>query len=291
LFKPDEIALLHRPEQSGTERIDLNDLPAMHFLHTLAEGVTPAYDHIVIDEAQDVSRLQFETVRRFSRNGSLTVLGDLPQSIYAHRGISDWDEVRSALADFNYGFHEIAMSYRTTYEITTFANAVLQTLSRSGHAVGLAEPFERHAEAPRLHHLEDESELPQALADSVKHIWGQGFENIAIITKTVEASVELAVGLYDHLEAFDVIETADVEYRGGLVLLPVHLAKGMEFEAALVVGADDANYSSTEFDGRLLYVAITRALHTLHLFWVGTITPYLQSVGAVSKISSVDDAD
>ena len=67
-----------------------------------------------------------------------------------------------------------------------------------------------------------------------------------------------------------------MEYRGGLVILPVHLAKGMEFEAALVVDSDVATYSASEFDGRLLYVAVTRALHALHVFWCGDVSPHLR---------------
>ena len=287
VFAPDAIALLYQP--ADTDTVDLNDLPATHFLHTLAEGSPPMYDHVVIDEAQDTSRLQLETVRRFSRNGSLTILGDLPQSIYAHRGIANWDEVRSAFEGFNYGYHEITTSYRTTYEITTFANTVLKSLARSGHTLGLAEPFERHGDAPQLHRLDGESKLPQAIADSVKRIREQGYENIAIIAKTADAAVNLAVTLYDHLEAFEVIETAEVEYRGGLVLLPVHLAKGMEFEAALVVGADDANYTATEFDGRLLYVAITRALHVLHVFWIGNISVHLVDLPGLRDLAGLAD--
>ncbi len=288
LFKPDEIALIaaRQPQQPEIGKVDLSDLPALHFLHTLAEGSPPRYDHIVIDEAQDVSRLQLETVRRFSRNGSLTVLGDLPQSIYAHRGISSWDEARAAFAGFNYGYHEITRSYRTTYEITVFANAVLQSLTPSGRGAGLAEPFERHGAAPQLHRLDDESKLPKAIADSVSQIRSQGYANIAVIAKTVDASVNLAVALYDYLDAFEAIETAEVEYRGGLVILPVHLAKGMEFEATLVVGVDEPGYTATEYDGRLLYVAITRALHVLHLFWVGAISKHLES--AVAAMAPAD---
>ena len=277
LFSPDEVAVLRRARPEAGRRIDLNDLPALHFLHILVEGAEPRYDHIVVDEAQDVSRLQLEAVRRFSRNGSLTILGDLPQSIHSHRGIAAWDEVRQAFGGLRYSFHEIDVSYRATREITTFANTVLQSLAASTRGVSLAQPFERRGEAPQLHHLRDESELPQAIAGSVTHIRSHGYENIAIITKTVDAGIVLAVALYDHLDAFEMIESAEVEYRGGLVLLPVHLAKGMEFEAALVVGVDETTYGAAEFDARLLYVAVTRALHVLHVFWIGNISKHLEA--------------
>ena len=279
LFAPDEVALL-RESQAG-DNLDLSDLPAIHFLYTLAEGVTPQYDHVVIDEAQDTSRLQFETARRFSRNGSLTILGDLPQSIYAHRGIAQWDEVRDAFDGYPYGYHEIAISYRATHEITTLANVVLKSLARlrvarSRDGAGLAEPFARHAEPPTLRRLHDAGDLPAAVADGVHSARAQGYENIAVITKSVDAAVSLAVPLYDHLDALEVIETAEVDYHGGLVILPVHLAKGMEFEAAIVADAGAATYTDDEYDGRLLYVAVTRALHALYVLWVGDASPHLR---------------
>ena len=285
LFSPDEIAVLHEARPGIGDRIDLNDLPAMHFLHLLVEGVEPRYDHAVVDEAQDASRLQLEAVRRFSRNGSFTILGDLPQSIHAHRGIAAWDEVRQAFAGLRYSFHEINVSYRATREITTFANTVLQSLAASGRSINLAQPFERRGEAPLLQHLRDESELPQAVASSVKRIRSQGYTNIAIITKTVDAGIALAVALYDYVDPFELIETAEVEYRGGLVLLPVHLSKGMEFEAALVVGVDETTYSAAEFDARLLYVAVTRALHVLHVFWTGNISKHLEAAITAKQLA------
>jgi DNA helicase-2/ATP-dependent DNA helicase PcrA len=58
-------------------------------------------------------------------------------------------------------------------------------------------------------------------------------------------------------------------YAGGALVLPVHLSKGMEFEAVLLADASAQAYSEEVFDGRLLYVAATRALHDLHIFTVG----------------------
>ena len=61
-----------------------------------------------------------------------------------------------------------------------------------------------------------------------------------------------------------------------MLVLPVHLAKGMEFEAVLLAGADEVNYPSAEFEGRLLYVAATRALHALEVYSVGAPSALLE---------------
>jgi DNA helicase-2/ATP-dependent DNA helicase PcrA len=66
-------------------------------------------------------------------------------------------------------------------------------------------------------------------------------------------------------------------------VLPVFLAKGIEFQAALVVNASAEEYEGdVEYDGRLLYVAATRALHHLYMYSVGAISPFLTRAKAKS---------
>ena len=70
---------------------------------------------------------------------------------------------------------------------------------------------------------------------------------------------------------------AEFDYQGGIVILPVALAKGIEFQAVLVVDASEENYSGEiEYDGRLLYVAITRALHHLNIYYYKELSGYLK---------------
>ena len=54
-----------------------------------------------------------------------------------------------------------------------------------------------------------------------------------------------------------------------MVIIPVHLAKGLEFEAVIIANASADQFSDSDFDTRLLYVASTRALHELHVLGVG----------------------
>jgi DNA helicase-2/ATP-dependent DNA helicase PcrA len=60
-----------------------------------------------------------------------------------------------------------------------------------------------------------------------------------------------------------------------VIVLPVALAKGLEFDAAVVVDADENTYGPSAFDARLLYVALTRALHALRVIWAGRPSPHL----------------
>jgi DNA helicase II / ATP-dependent DNA helicase PcrA len=258
--------------------LDASDLPALCYLHTAAHGLdVPLYDHVVVDEAQDVAPLYYAVLRRYSRNGSFTILGDLAQGVYSYRGILGWDDVRRVFEGLPYTRAEVSESYRSTHEIISFANRLLELLAPAGQAPLLARPFERHAEPVRFHQLGSPEALAPGLARTVQDLSRQGYENIAIIAKSAAACRELAEGLQAHgTEAAQLITAPDQAYDGGLVILPVHLAKGMEFEAVLIAGADDANYAASEFDGRLLYVAATRALHALHVFAGADLNTYME---------------
>ncbi|MFD1731082.1 ATP-binding domain-containing protein [Deinococcus malanensis] len=72
------------------------------------------------------------------------------------------------------------------------------------------------------------------------------------------------------------ITTQEHRFKGGLVILPVNLAKGLEFSAAIVASADTETYDdSTEYERRLLYVSASRALHWLALVSAGQLHPLI----------------
>ena len=59
-----------------------------------------------------------------------------------------------------------------------------------------------------------------------------------------------------------------------VLIIPVHMAKGLEFDAVLVYGTDQKNYQNAD-DKRLMYIACTRALHKLSLYYTGDISKFL----------------
>ncbi len=273
LLTPEEVELLAERRPANTKAVDVTDLPALVYLHTILNGVpVPLYDHIVVDEAQDSAPLYLAVLRRLSRNGSFTLLGDAAQGVYAYRGLTSWDDAREALAGLPYTYAEVRESYRSTHEIISFADRILELLAGRGQPPLLATPFERHGPPVSVQRLEQAEALAPALAGAVRELQQTGYTNIALIAKTaaqVEALAETLAALPEPLGPFQVAIDASQNYTGGVLILPVHLAKGLEFEAVLLVGADEATYASSEFDGRLLYVAATRALHTLQIYAVG----------------------
>ena len=66
-------------------------------------------------------------------------------------------------------------------------------------------------------------------------------------------------------------------YEKGLLILPVYLAKGIEFDAVLIYNASEEQYSR-EFERKLFYTACTRAMHELYLFSLGEMTPFMKKI-------------
>ena len=273
ILSEDEIELLVQDAPETAKAVDVTDLPALTYLHTHINGVpAPLYDHVVVDEAQDSAPLYLAVLRQLSRNGSFTLLGDAAQGVYAYRGLQSWDDAKEALSGLPYTYAEMRESYRSTYEIISFANRILELLAGRGQPPLLATPFERHGAPVRVERLAAPEALAPALAGAVRDLQQAGYVNIALIAKAVgqvQALARALSALPEPIGPFQVAVDADHPYSGGVLVLPVHLAKGLEFEAVLLVGADEGTYASSEFEGRLLYVAATRALHALRIFAVG----------------------
>jgi DNA helicase-2/ATP-dependent DNA helicase PcrA len=162
-------------------------------------------------------------------------------------------------------------------EIMAFANKLLELLTPAGQPLRLAVPFNRRGPPVGVRVVPTAPALGPALAEAVAALAQAGHHNQAIIARTPEHAAEVAQALRAAGVVGATLATAAGEsYAGGLVVLPVHLAKGLEFDAVVVAGADDAHYSGGEFDGRLLYVAATRALHALEFVCVGAPNVFVE---------------
>lgn len=278
LFDESEIKILTLPSPPKGREIDLEDVPALYYFYILINESRPKkYDHIIIDEAQDLSPFQFSILKSHSKNNSMSLLGDISQGIYDHRGLTNWNELKDVFDEPSIQYEEFTQSYRSTLEIVQFTNEILRNLS-NGKAT-LANPISREGEKPRIIAAEHPDLMLVAVASDIKALWERNINNIALVAKSAEQCEEIA----ERLKIFDIVVNESVlhrdkqiKYKGGTVILPAELTKGIEFQAVLVLNIDKTNYSKDlEYNGRLLYVATTRALHVLYLYYVGEISPYL----------------
>lgn len=284
LLDEKDIATLECRNPPPEGQVDFEDIPLLTYFNILLNGLPGVrYDHMVIDEAQDISPLKLKILwqharqnsRQSARQKSVTIVGDLAQSIHAYRSISSWDEIRDVLDNAPSQYEELRYSYRSTFEITTFANRLLGRVPALGILPAI--PFDRHGPAPVLSQQSDLTQLGGTLADTVRQCLGEGFITIAVICKTTRQCGKMAEALRRHgLPDLILLTSPDGNYHSGVVILPVYLAKGLEFDVAILPDAGAAAYTSSPDDARLLYVAATRPVHRLYVFWTGEVSPLLE---------------
>ena len=110
------------------------------------------------------------------------------------------------------------------------------------------------------------------------HAWqAEGWHSIALVEKTAEQAKKLYRKIGRELEAHLLSET-DTDYRGGVMILPASIVKGMEFDCVGICEASADNFPMEEFLCRILYVMMTRPLHRLSIWYRGELSPMLSGV-------------
>ncbi|WP_439741499.1 HelD family protein [Bacillus pseudomycoides] len=245
--------------------------PLIHIHHRLAGiEIGQKFHHVVIDEAQDFSPFQIYILKEITMGNSFTILGDLSQAIYDYQGIEDWNDFKEVFQET--GYYELTRSYRSTKEIIEFANEVIKNAEIP---VGLATPVFRSGEKVKIISTDNQF---AAIVKTLQHMQSENVKTIAVIGRTDDECRDI----YEKLTATgitaNVIEANQSKYEGGISVVPVYLAKGLEFDAVLLVDVDEVHYKGTKHDAKLLYVGCTRSLHDLRIFYSGEASPLIQGI-------------
>ncbi|WP_435188384.1 HelD family protein [Streptomyces sp. bgisy126] len=219
---------------------------------------THSLGHVVLDEAQDLSPMQYRAVGRRCTTGSATVLGDLAQGTTPW-ATESWAQALGHLGKPEAVVEELTAGFRVPREVIAYASRLLPHMSP-----GLA-PVEsvrenpgslavRHAAAP-----EDlDADVVASCVEALGHEGSIGL--IAADARIAPLAEALTAAGLPHLSPG---EETTAESR--LTLVPASLAKGLEYDyvvldepAAVVDGEPDERTGL-----RRLYVALTRAVSGL----------------------------
>ena len=235
------------------------------YLHAFYEGLQEnrIIQHLVVDEMQDYTPIQYAVINLLFKCQK-TILGDFGQFInpnYLHT----LDDIRQLYGAAE--FVELSKSYRSTYEIISFAKQIKCT--------GTIEAIERHGESPVLIQFQNKEEEFMNIKNRIEAFSQTEYSSLGIITKT-NRDARL---LYDQLlPDYDVhlISPESTRFINGISITSIQMSKGLEFDEVIVPCVDKATYF-TKYDGSLLYIACTRAMHRLTLLYTGEISPLLES--------------
>jgi DNA helicase-2/ATP-dependent DNA helicase PcrA len=260
------------------QRVEAEDIAPLLYLKHLLEGfqgVEP-FDHAVIDEAQDLSPLEIAIVALMSKRQSVTIVGDIAQGIHAYRGLSTWDELLDGVfAKETAAFYTLEQSYRSTIEIMNRANTVLNKITLP--QVVKAKPVLRHGAEPELIAYAARQELWEDVSRRVHEWLQEGFQTVAIVSKTMEEGKKAYNVLKQSIPGVKLVNSKDTEFPGGVTIMPAYLTKGLQFDCVVLLDADAEHYTLSAWDAKQLYVAMTRPVHRLLITCAGKpLTPLLE---------------
>lgn len=241
--------------------VEYEDITILLYLQYKIFGINKknVLKHIVIDEAQDFSEFQFWVLNKILQdNKSITILGDIAQGIYSYRGTSNWKELNKNVFNNEATIENLDNSYRTTAEIMNEANKIIEKI-KGEENINLAVPISRHGEKVNYIKSIDFKQKIKIISDRIQELKNKGYSNIAIIAKDNEECKKIYKSM-NNME-IKLISEELKKYEGGIIIIPSYLSKGLEFDSVII--SDFGQYDNSKLNTKLLYVAFTRAMHTL----------------------------
>ena len=238
---------------SNKKLINYEDATILIYMKSLLEEFDYNTDikEVVIDEAQDYTKLQYELLFRIFKNANYTILGDVNQTINPYYKYDSLDILSNMLDSSRY--LELSKTYRSSEEIIEFTNKILGISHVSAIRRGIKN------EVIKRNDLDNEI---ICLVNDIKQLQDK-YKSIAIITKTDKESNYLYNNIKDILD-ISIISNDNDEYSRNLIIIPSYMAKGLEFDAVIIY--TDKNDPYTDNEKYLYYVACTRAQHKLIVY-------------------------
>ncbi len=273
-------ALAESAVRIQNQGFDDSDIGALAYLDNLLNGtIDRTYRHVVVDEAQDISPIEFRLLAASSANNWFTVLGDTAQRLTPYRGIGSWRQVERVFGRSEIEVQPARRSYRSTRQITDFNNRILRTFDKN-----IAAPiaFEREGHRVEYSRHRDTAAMYRGILEDIERVRSlDGLEN-AVVAVLVRDQRNLNQ-FRKHCESLGLSEIALVgqEHHSSArnLLARIPDVKGLEYDAVLVMGVNDS-FGDTVFNKRLLYLATTRAKHYLGIHWSGKQSPILGSISS-----------
>ncbi|MFE5339971.1 HelD family protein [Isoptericola sp. NPDC056578] len=286
----EEVALLQR--STGTRITDQQwsreDLVVLDEVAAqMGDTGNARYAHIVVDEAQDLSPMQVRAVARRSREGAMTMVGDIAQST-GHWARNDWSEILD-LVDVRLpkDIEHLDIGYRVPRSVMELA---ARLLPHAAPGIPVPKVVRDVEPGPRLLEVDDPDDVAMRVADIVQEHSSRGRFVGVICPDGIRVDVEATMRRRG-------ISWQDAD-KGGLsssinLVSPV-ASKGLEFDSVVVVdpqGIVDAGPQGL----RMLYVALTRTTAHLDLIYpMGRIPAELgvSSTGdTLAEAAATDDGE
>ena len=237
-----------------TKIINYEDACIFVYLKSLLKGFDyrGMIKQVVIDEAQDYSKLQYVIIKNIFKKANFTILGDTNQTINPYYKYESLDILKDVFKSGT-NYLELKKTYRSSPEIIEHTNNIL--------GLNHVSAIRKSNNKPVI--FKDATDLKNNLINDVKELKKES-KSIAIITKTDDESEYIYELLKDEIKDLSLLNSNSVGFNKEMIVIPSYVAKGLEFDSAIIYTDKLNKYKDTE--KYLYYVACTRSQHQLIIY-------------------------
>lgn len=224
------------------------------------------FKYIFIDEFQDTNDLQYQILKLLiNHQTNVFAVGDPDQSIYRFRGAKP-SIINDFIDDYDATLLPLGNNFRSNIKIIDEANHVInKNKTRIKKQLVPNKQYVGELEIFVSNNYHDEAKF---IIKKLRELLTQGYKlhEIAIMYRNHSRAIIFKKNYFDNYL---------VEVEPNITLLSCHEAKGLEFKVVFIIGLEDGLFpsyydnqiSEIEEERRLFFVAITRAMEKLYLFY------------------------
>jgi DNA helicase II / ATP-dependent DNA helicase PcrA len=265
-------------EDGARARLDEEDDALLLRLYQLVHGALSrvdgedlVYDHIALDEAQDLSAAEVKLLyQATNERRSFTIAGDVAQRVIFDNAFRGWDALLGDVGVAAVKVRPLRLAYRSTAPVMRFARRVLGPLAASEATDVEARPG---AEVT-LHPFDGMGEAVAFVADALRSLLGrEPSASVALLTRHAgQADAWWAALARAEVPQLRRVRRQDFAFAPGVDVTDVGQVKGLEFDYVILLDVNQASYPDTVEARHLLHIGGTRATHQLWLISTGTVS-------------------
>jgi DNA helicase-2/ATP-dependent DNA helicase PcrA len=226
-----------------------------------------SYEHILVDEAQDLSPVELAVlIQTVSGGQSITLAGDVAQRLHMENGFTGWQDLLEELSLSHVQVEPLRISYRSTEQIVQFAESVLGPL-----ASGPTPKATRAGVPVELFSFAHTGDAVGFLAEALRELCMEEPQaSVAVIARYPEQADLFYVGLHQaEIPSLRRIAEQDFPFKAGVDVTDLRQVKGLEFDYVVLVEVNQSTYPEDDESRHLLHIGATRAAHQLWLLCAG----------------------